>query len=608
LLREKILTNIYRIDTSIFDETDGLESIISHIVSTHNEKLRKKYRAPGIDVGEFTKQISNSSFRSEIFNVITYGSVTENVPGWKEFISAVVDGRATIQNNNNIYVSYVTFFYNSENIYAICGGLGSHIIQEYIDENFGIEIVSRLISPHSKVVKSFQEKALTGSIMAATKFFRRDSKLAAEDEFGKIYREICAELNKDTLVEKLGFDVEDVTRDAGCSSKASFQLKRSINFNSLLALVGKIEVLLHEEPQITLNKVKLISKRVKKNKELIKYLENALYGKLFRSITDNSNVADFELCHPDYEKYLSADEYNVYKGGSKYTVNDEPLDELNDINRLLGLLVREDKVSSSSEAIFKEDIKNIRIESSNRDIPLNNTSGALMKHLHGEVEHNGKIYFHMDGMWYEIQSDFIENLNSELTAVIDNSMDESILPKVWNHIRETENKYSQKYLSEPQYFVLDKFLAENIEVCDILRIEDNDCVFIHIKKGFNNKMRDLTSQIGTSARRIYEDTRATTRYEYLRKYYRTIVKGRQSPDEYRRSVASQFEGIGEDDFIGMIAEKNISFCLAFQDSSDIRLGPRQYKSNIAKFSVLESQKTMASYSFGFRIAQIEGSP
>lgn len=126
---------------------------------------------------------------------------------------------------------------SSKNLYAVTGGLGYHAIQEFIDDDFGVDILSRLISKEDKILKSVKEKSVMGGILGTTKFFRKDYNLFENDGFGKIYQELKSRLNKDILKTKFGFSDEDLRKDSSCIAKTSFKINKSITFEQMFQII-----------------------------------------------------------------------------------------------------------------------------------------------------------------------------------------------------------------------------------------------------------------------------------------------------------------------------------------------------------------------------------
>lgn len=97
-------------------------------------------------------------------------------PNWKSFFDPIVaDGQAIIAPNVGFSESYIMLLYKDgerQNIYAVTGGNGHFVIQNYIDGQFGLDVFSRLINKDDKVIKSAREKSVLGGILGATFYFR----------------------------------------------------------------------------------------------------------------------------------------------------------------------------------------------------------------------------------------------------------------------------------------------------------------------------------------------------------------------------------------------------------------------------------------------------
>jgi len=105
-------------------------------------------------------------------------------------------------------------------------------------------------------------------------------------------------------------------------------------------------------------------------------------------------------------------------------------------------------------------------------------------------------------------------------------------------------------------------------------------------------MRDLTSQVFTSANRIKEDIDSDK--SYLKELYAKM----QAKEEYKNQISS------EDEFLA-IFDKKLHFILAVKDKSNRELkNIEQFSSNIAKFALNELIKNMKSIDVDFMITQI----
>jgi len=144
-------------------------------------------------------------------------------------------------------------------------------------------------------------------------------------------------------------------------------------------------------------------------------------------------------------------------------------------------------------------------------------------------------------------------------------------------------------------------LIEGIEPCDILKYDDNDNVYLfHVKKGFNNSMRDLCSQVFLSANRINEDINSNS-FTYLTEVYNKM----SSSSTYNNQIS-------KNDFLDLFKNgKKLIYILCVLDESTNEKNLRditelkQIKSNVAKFSLKELMEKMMSKGFSFQFSQIK---
>src|SRR5690606_29839351 len=117
-------------------------------------------------------------------------------------------------------------------VYVITGGMHSYsAIQDLIQDDFGVDILSRLIEKKDKILKAVREKSVMGGILGTTKFFRNSYNLFENDAFGKIYQELRANLDHQVLKDRFGFTQDDLNRDVVCVAKSSFKINKSLTLD-----------------------------------------------------------------------------------------------------------------------------------------------------------------------------------------------------------------------------------------------------------------------------------------------------------------------------------------------------------------------------------------
>lgn len=543
--------------------------------------------------------LSNLSLNYDI--KVYYKKATTPIK-WKNYMGTIVKpGEEILKHSNSISESYVILFHNKKSgkYFASTGGYAHILIQEIATNDFGLEILSRILKADDKALRSSKERNLTGGIQGAIKFFRNDYNLQENEHFGNIYNELNASINKDKLAKVFGFAIADLKSDSLCIAKNSFSLKKSVSFIELLQLIERCENLItHTKPIVEINSVEKISKS---NLVLINDLWNILNKKIYENYLDPNNFYSVEISHKDFEKYYYANttlltfSIKRKKQNSKF---DEPirniqtiLEEIRSINAAL------------SEIDFLKciDSGHIETQDANGDIL---TKDNLKNHFCTEVAHSGKSYFLIEKDWYEIRQTFIDKINEQAEHFIVTNKYSGPIMKKWS--KGSENEYNSSYFSLTNSLVFDKFTPQNIEACDILRWDAKNIYFYHVKKGFDNSMRDLCSQVLIAARKVKEDSKNS--YVFLESLYNIVIKNTGKSDYYK-DAKKHLSKISKTDFLDIVKTRKIVIVLAVLDTTKktriLEKDIADFDSNIAKFSLNELSKSMRNLEIDFEILQLE---
>ena len=518
-------------------------------------------------------------------------------PKWKKFFADIVrNDQGIIQRLDNWNESFVCLLKNDQVLYAFTGGIGYFAIQDYINENFGIDILSRIISRDDKIIKSVKEKGVIGSILGESKNFRANYNLYENDNFGKIYQELKANLDRRLLVEKLGFEEEDIRANTICIVKSSFTISKAITLQQLIRLIQGCEDVLLLEPSIVINNMERIDSNL--NIELVSRLQERLEEQLWSRFNSQNNSFMFDLCHKDIEKYLTASIYKVFKNYSNKNLIEEDCMQMDNIDILYQGIRGTANITQKPQ--FIELIKQLRIVSYDDD-GNKVTSGQLIVHLLGDIEYESRHYFLIDGSWYRINNDFISSLNENCNTFINDNWLANIIKEWgqdWN-----EDEFNKQHIGSPNTIVLHKITPENIEPCDILKWDENDVYFIHVKEGFGNTMRDLCSQVIISARRIKQDFISDS--SYIHNIYNTLQR-KIGGDNYSDAIGRQTEVYNLQEFVSVFS-KNHVFVVAILDKENADRSLKniiQFRSNIAKFSLQSLIQSMKGLGIDLKVTQI----
>lgn len=582
----RIAVSIYKIDLDRLDEDERVDPI-----QTIADKIE-----------DYTEETVGMEIPKE-YTVRIFSAYSNDPPGWRKFLEPVLANHSTLKKCKNIIHSYIAFIQYKDELYAVVGGLAWVTIEQYAVHNFGLEILVRLFEKNSKVIKSIQERGVTGVVLGQRKFYRGDQRISDEDSFGKIFNEVKAELSKDILTKTFKLPKGSLNREvSGCLAKSSFQITKAIDFKTVLSLVKELSRIIDKiDPKYTLNSVVLISRRGDHNKELRERLLNKFMDDIYQACKNNKRV-NVDFCHRDFEKYLTAAKYRMIVEGEKPIESTTPFT----IDYLITELKKiKNQYIDLDETEFKFTFLLRPIETRDGS-GFTTTKGNLIDHLHGETILDGRNYFFIDGEWYRILPEFIKELNEECEDVLKEAWDPALIPEIFD-ITQREGQFNLSFLNKPGYYVFDTVTPEGIEACDILKSAGQNVFLIHVKKGFDNSVRELVSQITIAANRIRQDVKSG--YKYLKDLQAMaekktsklpISKGWEPQKFPQKGIYSLFEGKNFSEII---------FCLAFADTAgDNRLlkgNVAKFDSSIAKYSLMDLGRRLRSWGFGYKVVQLK---
>lgn len=582
----KLPITIYEIEREQFDKLDEEETV---------GEIIRKLNVTGSDLMD----IALNDEQLGEFTVNLYWLSKFYSPKWLQFLSPIIDKKDPILECKVKMCSYIGFIAFKKRIYAIAGGYGSFEIEQFTKPEFGLEIVVKLFESESRVIKSIQQRGVTGIVLGQTRYYRGDQRFSDENQFGQIFKQVQAELDRHHLVNSFGFSKDSLKKEkAGCLAKSSFKINKAINFDELLNLIRRIDAILEKPEKFTLNKV--VHLRGKRYEKLLTELEEEMYRQVFSEYLA-SQTPDFEICNSDFEQYLTAEKYIIELDGREFIHFDYRPEWANIIRELR----QKDAIEEGDYFQFKYSVllrKLASYDESNNRI----TYDTIFNHLNGEVVYKGNSFFHIDKGWYRIDASFIIDLDRQCLAMLEEAWDTTIIKHKFD-VNKDEDIFNRLYLDQPGAVVLDTITPENIECCDILLYDQFNITFVHVKKGFGNTMRDLTAQISIAAKRIRETIHSD--YEYLEKV-EAMARRPVKRDALRTAIAAQ--KFPPEGLVSLIKERHrsgITFCLAFVDTANAKrtliTDINEFRSNIAKYSMIELSKELRLMGFNFKVVQID---
>ncbi|GGF73938.1 DUF6119 family protein [Wenyingzhuangia marina] len=559
---------IFKINTEFYEirKLNSAKEIINHLIDSHKSNF---------EIEE--NQFSISNHEIDDLNITSYVyNEPEKESYWKQFLPT------EITNNHNFEIkriSFVLFVSISDKIYSLVGGGGISVVKKYLNHTFGIDIYECLADLDHDQISSITLRNIAGKLTEERDIFRNGQNLADSINFTDIPRKINLELRKE-LKETI-FNFIDFSNDKTLIEVSTyFFIKQKVNFETFVEL---IKVLTNLED----NKLHTpISSFVKEKDETLisaeyeKILHNEIYDIMIDLYGPNRQNTtrrfDIDFIHPSkIIEFYECDTYKVYakkKRNCFFETNDKYLlfeKTLEYIYSQLG-----DKLESIYD--FNSILFGIKVIGYKNE--KKQTIAPFLQHITCEIKYNNYPIFKIDNLWYRVKDNFIETINSKTIGLLDNnSIPHNILTYKWES-KETEGEYNLKYENLEKYIVLDKMISQNIELCDIIYEDKENVYLIHVKKGFDAKMRDLSNQISIAANRLYTDVNSEDKI-------------------YLKSVFKRYDNhkITENEFL-KIFEKNIVFVMAYKsgfgEETTITDRVKKSKSNIAKYCIIQTNQEM----------------
>lgn len=588
----KIDFKIFKIDKTFYELRDkSYDEIIDIIKDNHIKKLRHKFK-------DFDISIVKPEITSLIDGDFNFKAYCFRQPKEKFYLKVFLPKELTEdQNFDIIEFSYVLFIKYKEDIYCVISGSGMNVIKKYIHPTFGIEIYQRLAKPVEDNIIELYVRSIANNISSKKETFNLNQTISETLEYSDIPTKIKLKVRDELKLKefkKYDLDMNLAIMEVG----TYFYLRKKINFEELKELIKDIFKIYtkYEPKQLTLfNKVN--------DSKLIKSLDDKLLDLIIDDVQEHNdpskvefNISEIiEIVHPSkLERFYECDKflirYKFSRGKKDLEVFDRSNLYLNSTKYIYDSL---DDFTNRYD--IKQNIYKLNIVGyvNGKEV----TYGNLFSHVTAEMDYDLGKYFKIDGHWYVLEDAFLNIMNEDAKAYYTKYVLKEDILINWE-IGDDEDSYNKSYHELDNYFVLDKVIKENIEICDILSIHENIAYFIHVKDGFNTKMRDLYIQVVLAAKRLSNDIKNTKGVSYLKKTLKEYNK--RNPDKK----------IDIDDFINKIRNKEltINFVMAFKNNHykghTILDRINKCKSNIAKYSIVQVVKEMQEFDFGINLIDI----
>ncbi|MFB9078337.1 DUF6119 family protein [Flavobacterium procerum] len=588
----KIDLKIFKIDQNFYELRDKTyDEIIEKIQENHLKKLRHKFK--NLEIAIVNPEIT--SLKDEGFDFRAY---CFRQPKEKFYLKVFLPDELTKKQNFDIVeFSYVLFIKYKTEIYCVISGSGINVIKKYLHPTFGIEIYQRIANPTNDNIIELYVRSIANNISSKKETFNLNQTISETLLYSDIPTKIKLKVRDELKIKE--FKKYDLDKNLAIMEVgAYFYLRNKIDFEELKELIIDLNNIYEKKTpkQLTLfNKVNDVN--------IVRKLDDKLLNLIIDDVqlhNDPSRVRQalndiIEVVHPSkLEKFYECDKFLIR---FKFSRGKKDLEIFN----------RSDLYYSSTKYIF-ESLESIvdRFKIKENIIALNIvgyinrrevTYGSLFSHVTAEMDFESKKYFKIDGHWYVLEDEFLSIMNEDAKEYYAKYVLKQGLLTSWID-GDDEDSYNKSYYDLDNYYVLDKVIKENIELCDVLAIDDNVAYFIHVKNGFNTKMRDLYIQVILAAKRLSNDLKNTKGVSYLKKTLKEYNK--RNPQKE----------IDIEDFIKKIKDKDltINFVMAFKNNhyKSYKVLDRidKCKSNIAKYSLVQVVKEMQQFNFNINLIDV----
>lgn len=167
------------------------------------------------------------------------------------------------------------------------------------------------------------------------------------------------------------------------------------------------------------------------------------------------------------------------------------------------------------------------------DFPINTYS--MSQSVIWETMLNATSYHVVDGIWYSVETDFMERLNNDIRACFH----QTNLPANYETREDAYNRFVEKH--NPRYICLDRtnFAGSgNVEPCDLYTVENGKPVFIHVKIGVQSARLSHLFQQGRNSFE-YLGADCAGRKQKLSEILRSKIPDQTQADEFCAALDSK---------------------------------------------------------------------
>lgn len=576
----KFNLKIFQIDKHHYEFKDKNDEEIIELI---RENHKKHLHSNGEDLTIVKPTLEKFEEDDFIFYTYCYNQPKDQ-NYWKLFLP---DELIKKQNFDLIEFSFVLFIVYNRCIYCVLGGSGITVIKRYLDNYFGIDLYQHFASPNDDISIVVSTRGVTGNLSQRSNTYNNFQTIKDSLLYSEIPKKLKIIIRKELITgifKKYKIDNDNALMEIG----AYFSLRKKLNFDELKMLIIDIDLILSDKSKY----VKLSLFNRIKDQDIIKNLDDFLKGKIVDDVLlhdtpnrlNNINSDIIEIVnYKKIEKFYECNNYRLHFKKKR---------------------IKNDKIISGRKELYLESTKYIYDNTENTldrfDIQKKLyqlyvigmidtkevTFDPFYNHIVAEITFEAKKYFRIDNQWFLLDDLFLEQIKQE--AITNYKLHELKKDILLPWTTGDEDFYNKQHTGQ-NYYILDKRYKENIELCDILYLEDNEIFFIHVKNGFDTHMRSLANQITLASQRLWNDLNNINGSSY---FVETIKYYNHYNPQKKLNSKEILDRI-------MSGDLKVNFVMAYRNEAYANKTSIEKidlsKSNIAKFSVVQTVRDIRNF-------------
>lgn len=538
-MSKPIAINLYKIDTdtvtTVFgDDTIAIVDIPAKLVDRYNIGKTE-------DIGNGSQAYTplatanDSTFATQ--NKLTFYKKQQQAVVSHSWTTHFEQAGVDLGSMPTAVPNIVCFVVRDDDLFAITTGSASVVFEPYIDQNFPIEFAKRVLNPE---VKGGKQQSISGVVQASDIYFRHPTRVNVSTSYQDVWQNLSGTIS---AAVRQSDDFKDIF---GEKRSVSVEVKSSIKISAKVEHPSKLLTMLDWSLKLIAQDLTEEQKNAFSFYDSVRPLTSRKDGIIINKLNDEisrlflaDDDVDISLSHNDTSNFINAESYELKYGGSVYgdgwTSTPSALEVASVINN--------NRIHGASD---REQLEKFKLEARYQDDQYKGTSASVLKHLNGEVPLDDKIYYLLNGRWYQVEKTFQDVTDNALREILDTGENTSLSNSsigLTDYTHANEGKYNEAQTLGDSRIIGDKVLLRNLELADIIGTENNDYIdIIHVKRGFNGSTRDAASQLRNAMNTIENDLNITRRPS-LNAYY----------DELKKN--NRIDSLSKADFIKLFSRK-----------------------------------------------------